>query len=491
MYFLLSPVTYLVQQVHRTLQLHAKTLHAWNAIISLVPKEPFAATARIVLQDSIIKALVLGKDVSIMGSKGGAVEAIGKVDASLNLPQADVNLAKAVAAGTSAAAATWVPDPLCRRDERPLSQAATEFRTRIFEELQMFSIVSVLMAGMAFAPLVVPFGDTVITGPALDCLMICCYLSATLALLLTGLYARLATVLRYCPTGKYVIWYIYRFEPTFALMHIAFMCTTHLIIAAASAALWSPWKCQLIKTTGQNSKEQYQQRALAFSGNTGTTVEASECGTKGNHALMGLYITMGICVLYFLYTWANSLFCRHNGLCGILNRSSQSGLNIGYIHTLMEHCKDILTEQPFSVYTRVTNTAADQLLVSLGVHHIATSLDLAGECPFSCATSCFAEAGVAVRSKCCCCPNAAALGDSVIFFPESPKACWRNVSGCELHDASQHGLALGGAATYDKATKQYMIMGGTTLDMVTSFSWRHPDWAVKVAECRVVVVSAH
>jgi hypothetical protein len=54
-----------------------------------------------------------------------------------------------------------------------------------------------------------------------------------------------------------------------------------------------------------------------------------------------------MCVLYFLYTWGNRMFCRHNGLCGVLDRCSPDSQHIS---VLMDHCKEILSAEPFEIY---------------------------------------------------------------------------------------------------------------------------------------------
>lgn len=273
----------------------------------------------------------------------------------------------------------------------PLNRAAEVFRRRIFEELQMFSIVSVLLAGMTFAPLVTPFDDTIMTGPLMDCFTVCCYLAMVLSVLLTGLYARLATTLRYCPNGKYIIWFIYRFEPTFALMHITFMCTIHLVIIAASAALWNNWRCQL-KVDGETSKL----RPLLLAEVSDTGVKYGEC-SRSNMALYALYVTVGACVIYFLYVWSNSMFCHHNGLSGILYKTGKDE----HIPKFMRHFKKVLEEEPFKVYGKKEPT---QKRNEHKEYLTATTLDFCNErpCPSTC-DNCFCEPGVAVVLPECCC----------------------------------------------------------------------------------------
>jgi hypothetical protein len=198
----------------------------------------------------------------------------------------------------------WTQAGQHHRDAGPLSLAAKVFRQRISEELTMFSVVSVLLASMTFAPIVTPFDANIQNGPVLDCFVVSCYLGLVLSVLLTGMYTRLATALRYCPGSKYIIWYIYRFEPTFALMHITFMFTIHLVIIAGSCALWSQWRCQFMQGEGGWD---FMLHPLAFSqlgssGNpnifngtsalntTGTTF--GECVSEGNRALTGLFIAL-------------------------------------------------------------------------------------------------------------------------------------------------------------------------------------------------------
>jgi hypothetical protein len=93
----------------------------------------------------------------------------------------------------------WTQAGQHHRDAGPLSLAAEVFRQRISEELTMFSVVSVLLAGMTFAPIVTPFDANIQNGPVLDCFVVSCYLGLVLSVLLTGMYTRLATALRYCP----------------------------------------------------------------------------------------------------------------------------------------------------------------------------------------------------------------------------------------------------------------------------------------------------
>jgi hypothetical protein len=424
------------------------------------------------------------------------------------------------------------------RDARPLSTAAAEFRQRISDELTMFSVVSVLLAGMTFAPLVTPFDDTIPTGPALDCFVVCCYLSIILSLLLTGMYARLATVLRYCPSGKYIVWYIYRFEPTFALMHIAFMINIHLVILAGSCALWSQWRCQF-KEASDLPQSAFYLRPLAFSSlgstetinifstnsngmhnATGTTF--AECVNKSSRAFTGMYIAAGMCVLYFLYTWANSMFCRSNGLSGVLKRAvdpsqQPASADSKHIRRLMVCCKDILAQQPFNVYEYAYIRNKDK---PEEVHRVRT-LALGHECPWPwpCRDGCFFEPATTVAAPSwlawCfeACDKLQGLpttmpSDSVITVtpddadaelswavdPHGPDSCWCNAETCStpgvsLHTSLKHNAALFRkqwvAPAGDEAQGHYHFAAGHPLDMVMSFSAAKLKWAVVIGNCTV------
>lgn len=257
-----------------------------------------------------------------------------------------------------------------------LSKAAEKFRQRISDELSMFSFVATLLATMTFTPLVTPYNPSTITGSALDGFVVCTYLAMTLSVLLAGLFVRMATTLRYCPTGNYIIWYIYRFEPTFVLMHLLFMCNIHLTILAASFALWANWRVQHDKQTNRFTE----------------ILTGSLHGKPTAPSILCLYITAGSCVLYFLYLWANSLFCRHNGLCGILDRAAADENNTK-LQKLMTHCKYILAQPPFQIYDAVKDPNPAEFKVK--------SLDFRNECPFPqhCSINCFLDNDVSVESN--------------------------------------------------------------------------------------------
>jgi hypothetical protein len=240
-------------------------------------------------------------------------------------------------------------------DSGPLDAAAKDFRQRLSSELEMFAIVSVLLSAMAFAAfatvpdtLIMPdtpangttriVTDTPANGPTWNVLyattsattavphtrlftgfLVCDFMTFLLGLTLTGMYVRLSTVLRYCPSGRYIVWFIYRFEPAFALMHIAFMCAIHCALLAALFVAWFAWR-QIVK----------------------------------EEVMIGLTCTAAACLLYFEYTWANSMFCRDHGLLGIIGRTIDHPCEVRhayYVSRLMDCCTLLLSQQPFKLYT--------------------------------------------------------------------------------------------------------------------------------------------
>jgi hypothetical protein len=168
----------------------------------------------------------------------------------------------------------------------------------------MFAIVSVLLSAMAFAAFATvpdtPKNETTTTEPdtpkntttansdprLFAGFLVCDFMTFLLGLILTGMYVRLSTVLRYCPSGRYIVWFIYRFEPAFALMHIVFTCAIHCALLAALFVAWFAWRQVVAESV-----------------------------------MTGLTCTAAACLLYFEYTWANSMFCRDHGLLGIIGRT--------------------------------------------------------------------------------------------------------------------------------------------------------------------------
>lgn len=237
---------------------------------------------------------------------------------------------------------------------------------------------------------------------------------------------------------------------------------------------------------------------------TGTTF--GECVSEGNRALTGLFIAAGMCVLYFLYTWGNSLFCRHNGLCGLLDRKTPDSQHIS---VLMDHCKEILSAKPFEIYRVVEMDSPGSgwgYLFFNNIHHYVRTLFVFKEVPWPwpCPTRCFSEQAVAVRATPCLatCFKATPAGDTVIAMPPDAAAaaaaaaagndCWYNVDLCsssvahspwrELrHTTANHDVAVFPAAA--PAGAHFTFKERDQFTMVVSLSAADNKWAVKVGEC--------
>jgi hypothetical protein len=274
---------------------------------------------------------------------------------------------------------------------RPLEAAAEEFRDRISGELNMFAVVAVLLATMTFTAFVTAPGamvmreipsdaDTSIAALAellkqllgnatntttsaptsssmlskeavpkcyngyawttsclwLNGFLVCDFVALTLSLVVTGMYVRFSTVLRYCPTGKYVVWFIHRMEPSFALLHVVFMFSIHLAILAAGFVGWGVW----VRLTGPG-------------------------------VLIGITVAAAVCLLYFEYSYGNSMFCRDHGLTGVLSKLTGSGgtsVEKGganpSIQDLVKHFRSVLAKEPFGLYTELANMPGTWDIVS-------------------------------------------------------------------------------------------------------------------------------
>jgi hypothetical protein len=291
-------------------------------------------------------------------------------------------------------------------DSGPLEAAAKDFREQLSSELEMFSIVSILLAGVAFAAfMTVPSNliapeleqsknatasttKIITAGPPAELLhgfLVCDFMTLLLGLVLTGMNVRLSTVLRYCPSGRYIIWFIHRFEPTFALMHIASMCAIHCALLAACFTAWGAWH------------------------------QISE-----GRVMVGITATAAVCLLYFEYTWANSMFCRNHGLLGIIGRTLDHPCEVRhayYVSRLMDCCTLLLSQQPFKLYD------ADRVCGGVRIKVPAAFFDDLPCTDVSC-SDCFGEYGRVV----------------MVSPPDGGKA--KAITGCKdtqlLHAAASH-----------------------------------------------------
>lgn len=116
---------------------------------------------------------------------------------------------------------------------------------------------------------------------------VCMFLSSFLSLLLTGMFARLASNLCFCPDRRGVLWFLWRFGPTISVMHD--LLSLNLILTGLGALFWvlGAWyKWDL--------DQQHKRHAIS----------ASAVAT--------------LCLLYYLYFHTNSFFDKHHGMLGVV-----------------------------------------------------------------------------------------------------------------------------------------------------------------------------
>jgi hypothetical protein len=68
----------------------------------------------------------------------------------------------------------------------------------------------------------------------------------------------------------------------------------------------------------------------------------------------GITAAAVLCLLYFEYTWSNSMFCRNHGLLGIMGRTLDHPDEVRhacYVLRLMDCCTLLHGQQPFNLYT--------------------------------------------------------------------------------------------------------------------------------------------